>query len=166
MATNSDFLTIASLFGVGQTSVWRIFHEFIEEVIRIFKAKHIRLPNEEEFKRIAIKFERKYGFPMSIGAIDGTHVPIKAPKDLTTDFYNFNGFHSILCLAICDADAKIYWLKSVLPGRCNDSGVFSESEIFDKFKDGTLLPFDTRRIGEVEFHFIFLETALSKFNHG
>ncbi|XP_032689043.1 uncharacterized protein LOC116852623 isoform X2 [Odontomachus brunneus] len=40
-------------------------------------------------------FERASGFPKIIGAIDGTHIKIEAPKQNPTDYINRKGYHSI-----------------------------------------------------------------------
>ena len=87
----------------------------------------------EQFKCIVDGF--KYIFPNAVGCIDGTHIPILAPKHLVTDYYNYKGWHSMLSLAICDSNCRIYWIKSGLPGRCNDSGAFNEIRICQEFKN-------------------------------
>lgn len=40
-------------------------------------------------------FEESSGFPKTIGAIDGTHIRIDAPKENPVDYINRKGFHSI-----------------------------------------------------------------------
>lgn len=40
-------------------------------------------------------FEVASGFPKTIGAIDGTHIRINAPKKNPTDYINRKGYHSI-----------------------------------------------------------------------
>ena len=65
------------------------------------------MPSEKEYEQIAIDFEQRWQWPMAVGAIDGCHIPINAPIELATDYYNFKGWHSILCLAICDASYKV-----------------------------------------------------------
>lgn len=39
--------------------------------------------------------EENYGFPQVIGAIDGTHIKIAAPKLNTQSYINRKGFHSM-----------------------------------------------------------------------
>ena len=42
------------------------------------------------------QFETKWGFPQCAGAVDGTQIPVVAPSDCPTDYYNRKGFHSII----------------------------------------------------------------------
>ena len=42
------------------------------------------------------KFELKWGVPQCVGAIDGSHIPVCAPANLHTDYYNCKGWYSML----------------------------------------------------------------------
>jgi hypothetical protein len=44
----------------------------------------------------------KLVFPQTIGAIDGTHIPIIAPSENSSDFYNRKGYYSIIMQAVAD----------------------------------------------------------------
>jgi hypothetical protein len=79
-----------------------------------------RFPNNyTEFSNIAKKFKRKAGIPYAIGAIDGSHIPIKAPKEYPMDYYNRKGFYSIVLQAVVDSYGRfidifcwLSWLNS------------------------------------------------------
>ena len=46
------------------------------------------------------------GFPQCAGAIDVTHIPIKAPKDSRSDYFNRKHFYSINVQAVADAKRR------------------------------------------------------------
>jgi len=49
----------------------------------------------EEAKNNWTLIKNRYGFPKVIGAIDGTHIKITAPKVNPESYVNRKGFHSI-----------------------------------------------------------------------
>ena len=69
------------------------------------------------------------GFPRVLGAIDGCHIPIKAPNFCPENYVNRKGFHSVILRAICDnqmlfTDCYVGW-----PGAVHDARVFRNSDV-------------------------------------
>lgn len=81
---------------------------------------------EEEWKVIAVKFEDMWNFPHCIGAVDGKHVVMSAPSNSGSTFYNYNGTHSIVLMAISDAQYKFVYVDVDCNGRVSDGGVFNK----------------------------------------
>ena len=85
-------------------------------------------------------YERNWDFPMRVGAIDGTHIPIRAPMESHVEYVNRKGYHSILMQAVVDStylyrDVVIGW-----PGSVHDARIFSNTEIFKKGNEDELFP--------------------------
>ena len=79
---------------------------------------YIKIPSEHEMRRIVDGFETKWGFPKCLGAIDGSHIPISAPTNSHTDYYNRKGWHSMI--AVVDHEYLFWdicmgWPESVQP---------------------------------------------------
>ncbi|XP_049542553.1 putative nuclease HARBI1 [Anopheles darlingi] len=105
-----------------------------------------KLPSTtEEWLRVSNRFERKYGFPHAIGALDGKHVAVRAPKGSGNDHFNYKGFHSIVLLAIVDADGHFMYIDVGGKGSVSDGGIFNNSEVH-------------RRSGSVERNFNNIHT--------
>ncbi|XP_030253201.1 putative nuclease HARBI1 [Sparus aurata] len=83
----------------------------------------------EEFHRIA-------GFPNVIGCIDGTQIPITAPKENEGDYVNRKSFHSINVQIICDAAYIITNVEAKWPGSVHDSQIYRECSLSNKFARG------------------------------
>ena len=72
------------------------------------------------------------------GAIDGSHIPIIAPHEFHTDYFNREGFHSIIIQAMVDhlyrfTDIYVGW-----PGKAHDACVFANSALYHKGQSGAL----------------------------
>jgi DDE superfamily endonuclease len=50
--------------------------------------------------------EEVHGFPGVVGCIDGTHIPVKAPRNDRDSYINRKGFPSINVLAVCDEKTR------------------------------------------------------------
>jgi hypothetical protein len=76
-----------------------------------------------------------------IGAIDGSHIPIKAPpyKDYPEDYFNRKHFFSIILQAVVDGTGKFPDLFVGWPGSAHDARVFENSKIAQKLAAGTLM---------------------------
>ena len=77
---------------------------------------------------------------MCAGAIDGTHIPIIAPKENHLVYVNLKGYHSIIMQAFVDSgyifrDVVIGW-----PGSVHNARILSNSSIYQKGYRNQLFP--------------------------
>ena len=97
------------------------------------------MPNtQEEWKKITDKTEERWQFANCFGAADGKHIPILHPKKSGSDFYNYNGFFSIVLLAIVDFDYKFLFVDVGCQGRISDGGVYRNSAFNKALESGSL----------------------------
>lgn len=92
------------------------------------RPKFIKFADRNEANAVKIKFYEIAGFPGVIGAIDGTHVPIKSPGGNTAElFRNRKGFMSINVQGIYNADLLFTDLVVCWPGFVHDCTIFNNS---------------------------------------
>ncbi|XP_047101009.1 uncharacterized protein LOC124719871 [Schistocerca piceifrons] len=83
-------------------------------------------------------FDELWQFPNCLGAMDGKHVAIAAPRSADSLYYNYKKFNSIVLLAIVDAK---YWFSLIdigCNGRVSDGGVFQQCKISSALRENWL----------------------------
>lgn len=73
--------------------------------------------------------ERYKGFEGAVGAIDGTHIPIRVPALFADENRNRKGVITTNVLAICDFNFKFIYLLPGFSGSAHDSRVFREAKL-------------------------------------
>jgi hypothetical protein len=95
-------------------------------------------PTMEEWSGIARDFYEKWNFPNCIGAIDGKHINIQAPPGSGSMYYNYKGFHSVVLMAVVDANYKFVLVDIGAYGRNSDGGVLAHSAFGKALSEGRL----------------------------
>ena len=101
-----EYRTISHLFGVGLSSVCVIVHQVCEAIVVLYGPQYIKLPQGEGWQTVVDGFLQRWQFPQSVGAMDGSHIPIIAPPVKAKDYYNRKGFHLILLQGVVDHRCK------------------------------------------------------------
>lgn len=98
--------------------------------------------------RVAHGFKTRWNFPNCVGAIDGKHILIRPPPDSGSYFYNYKGSHSIVLMAICDANCEFLYVDIGCNGRVSDGGVWDNTLISSRIVTDTAgLPSDGKPQG-------------------
>ena len=71
---------------------------------------HFNSTTEEKGRKVE-GFSEKSKFPNVVAAIDGSHIPIKAPKDNHEDYFNRKHFYSFLVQGIVDFFICCHWIS-------------------------------------------------------
>lgn len=101
LATNQEFRSLA-VFGVGLSTCCTITQEAVTAVNIVMKPQYIKHPSLAKFRQIVKGFRNRWRFPQVAGAIDGTHITIRAPPDDSSCYYNRKGDYSIILQGVVD----------------------------------------------------------------
>lgn len=79
-------------------------------------------PTTESLKQNILDYYVKWNYPNCFGAIDGKHVRVRCPPNAGSAFFNYKDFHSVVLLAIVDANLKFIAVDVGSYGREGDAG--------------------------------------------
>ena len=128
--TGDSQTTISSSFRISLTSIGRIVHETANVIWEVLFPEFLPCPTSElEWKEISQKFESKWQFNHCLGAIDGKHIVMQAPARFGSMFFNYKKTHSIVLMAVCDANYKFTMVDIGDSGRNSDGGVFASCNL-------------------------------------
>lgn len=93
---------------------------------------------ENQWKNIANDFHIKWQFPHCLGAMDGKHVQIVPPAESGSFYYNYKQTHSVVLMAIANANYEFILCDVGTNGRISDGGVIENTNFYQKLIDGSL----------------------------
>jgi len=159
LATNAEYRTISHLFAVGRSTSCTIVNETCKIITEHLMPEYIRIPTGQRLIETIRDFRRINSFPQVGGAIDGTHIPIVAPRDNPADYYNRKGWYSMVCQAVVDANYCFTNVYVGWPGRVHDARIFSNSGLYRQGENGELFQQHTTNINGIDIPVLLLGDA-------
>ena len=154
-----DYLyTIAELFGLGVATIHSIAKEVCEVIIRNLWKESVQAyftTTEQNFKEKMVDMEMLWQFPFCWDSIDGCHIAIQCPPGglkACKEYHNFKKFHSIVMMAIVDAQDRFIWASVDFPGNSHDSVIFQSTEPCRDITESNIIPPITNTIGDTEVY--------------
>ena len=93
LATPNSYKDIGLLLGLGTASA-QLYTEQFCNVLYSKRDEFIRFPSD--LTALTLEFAKKTKIPNVVGAIDGSHIPIKKPSIDSESYFNRKHRHSIL----------------------------------------------------------------------
>jgi hypothetical protein len=127
LGKGSYFSECGNLHGISKSSVCRAVEDVTTSIYK--QLDNIKFSTrDEDIQNIKRFFLQLLPLPNVIGAIDGTLIPIIAPKDNEADFVCRKGFHAISVQAVADDSLRYEFLWFILDG--SNSNVEERTFIF------------------------------------
>lgn len=113
--------------------------ETCDVIYRKLSPHYLKSPQTEaEWMQISLDFEHLWQFPNCLGAIDGKHIRIRPPPNSGSHYYNYKKFHSIVLMAVADANLMITYIDVGENGRMSDGGIWGRSSLKSALDHGRL----------------------------
>ncbi|KAJ8675448.1 hypothetical protein QAD02_011234 [Eretmocerus hayati] len=138
LASGDSMSSLSTHYLIGCPTVCHIIHDVDCAIWKNLKNIVFKKWTISDWKKISKTFHHKTHCIHFLGAIDGKHVNIQCPPNAGSTYYNFKGFHSIILLAVCNADYEFTYIDVGSYGRRSDGGVFSDSLFAQCLADGSL----------------------------
>ncbi|MCO5584541.1 hypothetical protein L7F22_038469 [Adiantum nelumboides] len=130
LATGDGLMGLGDTYGCPKSTCCGIVLDFCKAIVKSgLRNMYIRWSSRSRLATLAQEFEAARGIPLVVRAIDGSHIPIIAPRDNHVDYFNKKGFHSILLQLTVAANCSIWNYDVGWAGSGHDSLNFSRSDI-------------------------------------
>ena len=140
LGTTSDFFSVAEEHGMAESTLHGRFPLFLRAMRQVYEAKSIALPTAAELPAVMAGFQAIAGFP-GCGALDGTHIPWRAPGCDTAMYLNHKGYISINTQLMVDSNRLIRDdVFTGFAGGAHDARVFNHSSLGRKMRSGEWPP--------------------------
>lgn len=138
LASGDDQQSLSFSYRIGRT-VSHIIQEILNAIWLALKDKFVSPPQSaSDWKNISRDFESIWHLPHCMGAIDGKHIAMQCPKNTGSLYYNYQGWFSIVLMAVCDASYNFTLVDIGQYGSTNDSSVLNSSDMGKAFEDGSI----------------------------
>lgn len=143
------FRSMADRFGTSKGS----YHASIKRMSSILVSvmpEVVKWPsNQQECNATSDQFSEKSQLQNVIGAIDGCHIQIKAPKHQPHAYFNRKKFYSIVLLGCCNSKMEFNYVWTGNPGSTHDATVLRSSDLFQN--SDVKIPADFYLLGDSAF---------------
>lgn len=127
MSKAAFFLECGILHGISRASVSRAIDNVTKSICN--RLHNIKFPTGNDAIRTKHEFYQIAGFPNVLGAVDGTLIPIIAPKDNEPEYVCRKGFHAMNIQVVTDTSLRFTNLVCKWPGSTHDAFMFSNSAL-------------------------------------
>ena len=138
LATGDSYKSLQYGFRVANNTICNFIPETCEAIIREFGDEFLKCPQTAaEWKKVAKGYQTRWNFPNTLGALDGKHIALRRPHHGGSVYYNYKGFHSIVLLALVDANYRFLYIDVGCNGSVSDGGVFRDTSLAKAIEAGT-----------------------------
>lgn len=134
LSTGSPFHGIGDMHGMSKSTVCSTIRRVIDAMYYQMSRNLIKWPTN--CQNLENEFLQFSSFPSVCGIVDGTLIPIMAPKDFEEQYVDRHGNHSINVMMISGPKYQFFYVNASKPGSVHDSRVLRRSQISARLDAG------------------------------
>ena len=136
LAHGNSYETIGLALNVGRTTATEACQDVVEALYEL-RNEYIKFPTTvAETMRCIETFTDKSRLPNIVGAIDGTHIKLLAPRDSAVDHFSRNQQHDLIIQVIADGKGLFLDFAAGYPGSLHDAKVYRNSSLYQRASNG------------------------------
>jgi len=151
LATGDTYRSTGLQFGIGRCTAMLLKADFCKAIAKR-AINFIKFPEtEEELTQNNHLFAQKSPFPHVVGAIDGSHIPLKTePVNEQIEYFNRKQDYSVVVQAVADVSFKFLDVSTGFPGSIHDARILRLSKLQRESAQGNCLNGPSKQIGGCE----------------
>ena len=130
LATGDSYHSLMYGFRVAHNTISKVIRQVCEAILAEYAEEMVPCPTTtEQWMEVSKVFSERWNFHHCLGALDGKHIKIKCPKRGGSKYYNYKGFHSVILMALVDADYRFIWVDVGNLGSAGDAQIFNKGQL-------------------------------------
>ena len=139
LASGDNYHSLMYGFRVAHNTISKVIIQVCEAIIAEYAEEMVPCPTTaEQWKEVSKVFSNRWNFHHCLGALDGKHIKMRCPKGGGSLYYNYKGFHSVILMALVDADYKFLWVDVGSNGCAGDAQVFNCGQLREAIETESL----------------------------
>ena len=139
IAHGGSYDNTALAMNIGKTTVHEAFRDVVDALYDI-RNDFIKLPlTVDETAASIATFQHLSMLPNIAGAIDGSHIKIRAPRESAVDYFSRYQEHDVVVQAVVNGKKLFIDVAAGFPGSLHDARVLRNSSIYQKAENGNIL---------------------------
>ncbi|XP_074548365.1 uncharacterized protein LOC141806643 [Halichoeres trimaculatus] len=140
LASNIEYRTISTLFGVGKSTVCRCVRDMCHAIVALLSSSYLRPPSEQELEESAQLFLSDWGFPHCVAAVTTLHTAIITPSHNASDYANPSGWLSVMSQVAVSGRGQFWDVCASFPGGTEPVDILQNSSLWATASGGGLSP--------------------------
>ena len=130
LATGNTYTSLGFSFRTSTSAISLFVPVVCKALIAAYKEDYLKCPTTPaEWNEVARTFATRWNYYNCGGALDGKHIAIRKPNLAGTQYFNYKRFHSIILMALADAQYRFLYVDIGAEGAAGDAGTWYRSNL-------------------------------------